>query len=450
MPTYSEATRLNLEYYKKQAKALLHRAREGDAAASAQMEGKIALHAAQRAIAREQGFASWPRFRAFLEQSDLDFQGLAAEFVKTALHDRRRAEEMLSANPKLAGAGLYLALVLGDRDQVERAIVKLGAAAKGGPHNWPPIVYCCFSRFANPASGRAEGLVETARMLLAHGADPNTSFLSDEYPGNPFPVLYGATGMNNNPAMGRVLLEAGANPDDSESLYHSTEHGGDFACVKLLLEFGAPATQALNHMLDAENLAGLKLLLDAGADTNKLNHRGETALHWAVWRGRSPQSIAAILDHGSAIDARRGDGLTAYALAELSGQTEVAALLASRGADTNVPPLERSPEIDRLLPDMVSVHGVAAVHKLLAAGVPIDTRGEHGATPLHWACWKGYPDLVKLFLSLGAPLDVKDTSFNADPPGWFDHGRQNNGDREHSDYAAVAELLRAAGCEIAD
>ena len=117
-------------------------------------------------------------------------------------------------------------------------------------------------------------------------------------------------------------------------------------------------------------------------------------------------------------------------------------------ADTAVPALVRSPEIDRLLPDMASVHSVEAVEKLLAAGVPIDTRGEHGATALHWACWKGYADLVKLLLAHGASLDVKDEAFHADPAGWVDHGRENNGDRRGSDYPAVAEALRAAGCKV--
>jgi ankyrin repeat protein len=287
-------------------------------------------------------------------------------------------------------------------------------------------------------------------MLLTRGADPNAFFIHEQFPDNPLPALYGATGLNNNPALGRVLLEAGAKADDGESLYHSTEHHGDLRCVKLLLEFGAPATQAFNHMLDGEDAEGVQVLLEAGADVNKLNHRGETSLHWAVWRMRSARVIGMLVDHGAAIDAQRPDGLTAFALAVFSGQLEVAELLASRGADTTVPPLQRSPQIDRLLPDMASVHGMESVHKLLAAGVPVDTPGEHGGTALHWACWKGYPDLVDLLLKRGASLTIKDSNFHADPPGWFDHGRENNGDREQSDYPAVAKLLRAAGCDIAD
>jgi ankyrin repeat protein len=449
---------LNLEYYRKQAKDLLKAARAGDAAALARLNGTIALHAAQLTIAREQGFPSWPRFRTFLVQSALDFQGLVAAFVKAAVSDRRLAEELLGAHPDLAAAGLYPALVLGDRDRAARAIAKIGVETKSGPQNWPPLQYCCYSRFAHPSSGRSEAITDTARMLLAAGADPNAFYMPEEFPDNPLSALYGATGLNNNAALGRALLEAGARANDGESLYHSTEHHGDYACVKLLLEYGVPViAPVLCHMLDAEDPEGVRILLDGGGDPNLTMPHGETALHWAVWRGRSPKIIAMLLDAGASIDARRPDGRTAYGLAAMLGQSENAALLASRGADTTLTPLEsflihgarpdqidQTPETTRLLPDLASMHRTAAVRALLAAGIPIDSRGEHGATALHWACWKGYPDIVELLLSQGAPLDVKDASFDADPAGWLDHGRENNGDREGSDYDAVAKLMSGA------
>jgi hypothetical protein len=42
-------------------------------------------------------------------------------------------------------------------------------------------------------------------------------------PHNPLSCLYGAAGLNNNPALTLALLEAGANPNDGESFYHSTK-----------------------------------------------------------------------------------------------------------------------------------------------------------------------------------------------------------------------------------
>ena len=107
MPENPEAPRLNLEYYRKAAKSLMKAALAGDAAARERVarvspHGPVALHLAQLAIAREQGFASWARFRRFLTESALDFQGLAAKFVDAALDDVRHGEEMLLAVVALA------------------------------------------------------------------------------------------------------------------------------------------------------------------------------------------------------------------------------------------------------------------------------------------------------------------------------------------------------------
>jgi ankyrin repeat protein len=476
-----EAVRLNLEYYRKAAKSLLKAAQSGEPAALERIARSSpgaaeppALHRAQLTIAREQGFASWPRFRAFLVESSLDFQALAAKFIDAALDDPRHAEEMLAQHPEIARAGLYVALVLGDAANVERAIGESPemVEAKGGPRDWEPLPYVCFSRFAAARSGRAGDLAATARLLLAHGADPNAFYVDERYPDSPLPCLYGAAGLNNNAELTGLLLDAGARLDDGESLYHSTEHA-DLACFRLLLERGASprATNVLHHMLDKEEMEGLRLLLAAGADPNQINryHGGETSLHWAVWRGRSAAIVEALLDAGAAIDARGPHGRTAYAIAVQLGQTETAKLLASRGADTELSALDRfvgdcatagpeelerliaersgvevPAEYARLLPDLAASHCTAAVRALLAAGVPVDTRGEHGGTALHWACWKGYADLVKLLLDHGASLTVEDSAFHAPPAGWFNHGRENCGERD-GDYTLTEQLLVDAG-----
>jgi ankyrin repeat protein len=399
----------------------------------------------------------------------------AKEFVDCALGDLRRAEEMLERHPEIAGADLYSALVIGDVRRVEGALAESPelAKTKGGPREWEPLLYVCFSRFAKGGGSRAGGLVETARLLLGHGADPNVCCVDERWPDNPLPCLYAATGLNNNPALGRVLLAGGARPDDCESLYHSTEHA-DLACLRLLLEYGASprATNALKHMLDREDIEGLRLLLGAGADPNEVNPRGETALHWAVWRGRRAAIVAELLNAGAAVDAQRKDGRTAYALAVRSGQTETAALLERRGANTDVAALDRfagrcaaadmadlprvleeAPEIplpaeyELLLPEFAASRCIPAVRGLLAAGVPVDARGEHGGTALHWACWKGYAELVKLLLDNGASLAIEDHAFHAPPSGWFTHGLENCGERD-GDYAQVARLLLAAGATL--
>ena len=481
MPAHVEAARLNLEYYRKQAKALLKAARSGDPEALQRisrhsLDGKApTLHDVQLTIAREQGFRSWPRFRAFLIQSRLDFSGPVNSFIEAALSDWKQAENMLAERPDIATADLYTALVAGDLGRVEEAFKEnpQAASVKGGPRGWEPLLYVCFSRFASKKSSRADRLVKSAEMLLRHGANPNAFYVDEHWPDWPLPCLYGATGLNNNPALAEVLLKAGANPNDSESLYHSTEHP-DLECVRLLLHYGASAnnTNVLKHMLDHEDPQGVQLLLAAGADTNAINGRGETALHWAVWRGRSAAILEMLLDSGANIDARRTDGRTAYALAIQSGQTDTATVLSKRGASTDIsafdrfmgacqttrpeelerllaeaPDVIRSAEVERLVPDLTISHRTAAVRSLLAAGAPVDGRGELGGTALHWACWKGYADLVNLLLDHGASLTVEDHQFHGIPAGWFAHGLQNCRE-EGGDYAMVARLLLAAGAAI--
>jgi ankyrin repeat protein len=367
------------------------------------------------------------------------FSKAVAAFIVAALSERRRAEEILTQHRTIAEAGFYPALVLGNPQEVERALTATPALAKGrgGPRNWEPLLYVCFSRYS-PA-----GLVETAHILLRHGADANAASIPEDMPDNPLSCLYAATGIHNNPALALALLEAGANPNDSESLYHSTEHR-DLACMKLLLRHGATphCTNALKHMLDREDIAGLRLLLEAGANPNELGPHGATALHWAIWRGRSAEVIAALLDSGADLEAKRHDGRTAYAMAVERGQQEVAALLRARGAKIDSPPA-----IESSIPDLVMSRATAVIGALLAAGKPVNERGDMGATALHWACWKGYADLVALLLAHGASLTIEDEQFHGTPPGWFVHGLHNCNEGA-GDYPHVARLLIAAGATI--
>jgi len=174
-----------------------------------------------------------------------------------------------------------------------------------------------------------------------------------------------------------------------------------------------------------------------------------------------------LVDRGADVNAKRKDGRTPYALAILSGQKGIAELLRSRGANADLSPLDQFvedstntgqqlpapssliavPEYAHLIPHLAAVHNTAAVRALLAAGLPIDARGEHGGTALHWACWKGYADLAKLLIKQKASLDIKDLSFHALPSGWLHHGIQNCGE-PGGDYAEVARLLIAAGAPM--
>jgi ankyrin repeat protein len=398
-------------------------------------------------------------------------RGMATDpFFDTATEDWRRAEALVRETPSLAIASPHHALVLGDADGVGRALAdgRLDVTATGGPLGWAPLVYVCFSRYAQTDSPRTAGILTTARLLIDRGADPNAGFHLLPHPGNPLPCLYGATGYNNNADLARLLIDAGARLDDGESVYHSSEHA-DLACLRLLLARGARvAPSELRHMLDREDVDGTALMLDAGADPNAGNERGETALHWAVWRDRSPAVVRLLLDRGAAIDARRVDGRTAYAMAVLFGRRALADLLGGAGADTTLSAVDRfveacvaaaaagtaapaapplAPADAHLLPDLANGNHAAGVLALLAAGAGIHERGEHGATALHFACWNGQDALVAALLARGADTTIEDRTFHATPPGWLVHGAQFCPE-PRGDYAAALGALLGADAVV--
>ena len=74
-------------------------------------------------------------------------------------------------------------------------------------------------------------MVQVAEMLLAHGADANACWTDpNEGAGNRETPIYGAAGVANNRALTKVPIDAGADPNDGETAYHSAEHDG-VACV---------------------------------------------------------------------------------------------------------------------------------------------------------------------------------------------------------------------------
>jgi ankyrin repeat protein len=432
---------VDLEQLRKQAKELVKAARAGDAEALERLGGREPILArAHLVLARERGYPSWPALVAAAEAN-------AEAFVIAATSGRRRrAEAMLEARPEIE-ADPWARLVLGLEWNGD-------PTAPGGPRGWAPLLYVCHSCFGSAA---------LARDLLARGADPNAFFVN-EY--GQMSALYGAAGVLHDPELTRVLLEAGANPDDGESLYHATEAESP-DCVRLLLEHGATATgsNALAHALDDERLEHVRLLLEHGADPNE----GAIVAH-AVRRGRGPEFLRLLAEHGADLnrsggEAWRGDVplRTPYQHAVIRGRTELAETLAELGAPTEVDPqdlalgaLARGERTgvalpDDLDPDAQEVLIEAALRgklDLVVELVGVNFQGVIGGSPggtlLHWAAWVGNPDLVQTLLARGADPAARSNADFDTTLGWAAHGSHNY-EQLGRDYVAVARLLVDAG-----
>jgi len=97
--------------------------------------------------------------------------------------------------------------------------------------------------------------------------------------------------------------------------------------------------------------------------------------------------------------------------------------------------------------DAARNNNLAAVRLMLAAGLPVDARGQHGGTPLHWAAFHGNAELARAILRHNPPLEQLDSDFNSTPLGWAIHGSENGWHRQTGDYAATTQALLEAGAK---
>jgi len=88
------------------------------------------------------------------------------------------------------------------------------------------------------------------------------------------------------------------------------------------------------------------------------------------------------------------------------------------------------------------------VRAMLKAGLPVDARGQHDATPLHWAAFHGNSEMVKIILPFGPPLEATDADFNGTPLGWAIHGSEAAWYWQTGDYAGTVQALIAAGARV--
>ena len=117
---------------------------------------------------------------------------------------------------------------------------------------------------------------------------------------------------------------------------------------------------------------------------------------------------------------------------------------------------KRRPNLVRNLPDDVREYlphaarhnRIGPVKLMLAAGWPVDARGQHRGTALHWASFHGNTEMVREILRYNPPLELTDADFNATPMGWATHGSENGWYCKTGDYSGTVEALLKAGAKF--
>lgn len=453
----------NLAHLKKQAKDLLRAYAENDPSTQQRFRESlpflqnvdaktVRLHDAQSCIAREYGFTSWTELKSYVDWQAAGKQDRAS-IVKRWLAlvygsgfngpRPKLAARFLYEQHDLIGNDPWLACAVGNEERLLQELAKdpEWVNRPGGPLGMPPLVAVTHSGLVRDAAFSG-ALERSAKLLLHHGADPDQSWTSPDFPDFPLSALFGAAGKNHHAGMTRILLKAGASPDDNESLYHSVE-SSDLTCTRLLLDAGATVdgTNALLRLLDYDRIDGLKMLLEHGGNpgmrSTSISPTGALSfpLFHAIRRGRSPAHIQLLLDAGADVHAVNDEGMTPYRYALFNGRPDIAALVRSDN-DTDTLSHEElfiaactradhdaartfvdaDPEIFkklterqlRQLPEMAAQSNLPAVRVMVEAGWPIHTTGgDWKASALNIAVYRGASEMAKFLLAHGASWEER-------------------------------------------
>jgi len=470
--------RPDLGQLRRQARELLAALRRGDAAATerfgrhhpAALQGVASLASAQLVIARERGFASWPRLKAAIDAQAANVDGRVAAFVSAVIDGRlRQARDIVGADPGIAKRGLLAATVVGDADAVGDMLAADPAAAVAidEERGWPPLLYACYSRWHQIEPSRESGMAEVVRLLLDAGANPNAN---DGGRPRYRSALKGSVEVNN-PGITEMLLDAGAYPDPGQPIAEAIAHR-DHRCLRLLLAHGARVarTWAIGAAVYNDNAGALSLLLEAlEASGGGAAEQATEALPDAVATASYPV-VAALLDAGADPRATGEDGVSAIRIAVRAGRGDIAERLRALGAPDDSTDADQfigacvtgdRQAAERLLADHPGLRDRLtdqdeAVIVEAAASRPAEVialmldlgfspRARHfGDEPLHNAAYHGNAAVVGVLLGAGADIDARDDRFDGTPLAFATVGSREQAGRP-GDWITTVRLLIEAG-----
>jgi ankyrin repeat protein len=171
-----------------------------------------------------------------------------------------------------------------------------------------------------------------------------------------------------------------------------------------------------------------------------------TIYNWTLGTSKSAHEIAREFGHEDVfrlLMERTPADMKLSVACELGDEALVKRIVGERpGAAAAVPPEDR-----RKLADAARNNKTAAVRLMLEAGWPVDARGQHNATSLHWAGFHGNAEMARILLAHHAPVDVKGDDYDGTPLSWTIYGSDHGWHCRTGDYAGTAEALLAAGAE---
>lgn len=422
----SDAARL--EHLKNQAKALLKalRAKEPSAADRIRLShpefgtlelpevlaGRFLLVDAQLVIAREYGFASWPKLKQEVERLQRARPALLTRFetLLQAAQDNNleKMREILDQHPELAsasddrGRSVLARCVRGASLAAVGLLLDSGAEATSV--NLHDIAWW------NPDLPKIELLLQRgadSRRLITHHASGDTTLLHN-------------AANNGNAGLAELLLRYGA-LDQLDARLKPGEEGRRSGLTPVMLA----AKQGHRNVADVLIMNGahydafsaaafgdcerLTALLDGTLDARTARYAYQNSLlHWAA-ESYQREAAALLLDHGADLEARNVFDETPLLVACLRRASHKAdAAEADRRLQMIEALLTRGAVCD--------LHAAAALGDserltaLLDAGPDLARLSNgFGWTPLHWSARCGNAETAGILLDYGADINAKDS-----------------------------------------
>ena len=212
--------------------------------------------------------------------------------------------------------------------------------------------------------------------------------------------------INKNVKNTKSLLERNANPNINDS-------DGTPLLMAVLLKMQISANDLVSggtikgFELNSETAQIVKLLLDAGANPNSINKKGDPVLMAAFIR-QDLGIISNLIRAGASVKGISSSGSPLIIEAAFSGNPKIVELLIDAGADINA---KRKDGTTTLF---------IAIYKqewdlsrvLIQKGANVNTQMDVG-TPLLFAVSAGHFDTVKLLVEKGADVNAKDDENNS-------------------------------------
>ncbi|KAI9786673.1 MAG: hypothetical protein M1839_006224 [Geoglossum umbratile] len=252
----------------------------------------------------------------------------------------------------------------------------------------------------------ASGDTSLVQMLLDHGVDIN-----EEPCGDSAPSLLGQAAKAVDTTMMKFLLSKGADPrKDSGYALSVARSQRNLEMIQLLLEHGADINKifgwhgsALQSAINNGDYDIARFLLDAGADVNIQAGFYGSPLQDAILREGISGFPVELIERGADVNLVGGEWCTPLMAAAKKGDEEILHALLDRGADVNG-------KGGNALQAAIWGKYYSIANELLDRGADVNAPGMDASSLITASGYgkAGQLDLVKRLLSLGANIETKD------------------------------------------